>query len=124
MQRVTSRPVRARGLKPSPPLKDRYDQNVAPRAGAWIETHPCRRSHPWAVSRPVRARGLKQTVKRSVNTHVRSRPVRARGLKQRGSAMGLFVIMSRPVRARGLKPSDVLRRPDDFFGRAPCGRVD
>ena len=54
-----SRPVRARGLKrlQHDPSHNIFD--VAPRAGAWIETYTVA-SRSFALwSRPVRARGLK-----------------------------------------------------------------
>ncbi|HAW6257674.1 TPA: hypothetical protein JMF69_001659 [Legionella pneumophila] len=58
-------------------------RDVAPRAGAWIETtivchHPARRKK----SRPVRARGLKHIKRLRKELAERSRPVRARGLKR------------------------------------------
>ena len=37
-----------------------YDEEVAPHAGAWIETHPQQPSESELImSRPTRARGLK-----------------------------------------------------------------
>ena len=77
---TTSRPARARGLKPrctlpyppasrSRPARARglkqsttpywMGWGVAPRAGAWIETFSLPTSHPSPSSRPARARGLK-----------------------------------------------------------------
>ena len=56
---------------------------VAPRAGAWIETRgaPHIRGRP-GRSRPARARGLKpNTARTKMATCSRSRPARARGLK-------------------------------------------
>jgi len=57
--RVKSRPMRARGLKHAQPPWFAELPDVAPHAGAWIETG--RRSLPGCIraSRPMRARGLK-----------------------------------------------------------------
>ena len=55
-----SRPMRARGLKHRSLLAKRQGPNVAPHAGAWIETND---NIDWLAkneSRPMRARGLKQ----------------------------------------------------------------
>ncbi len=58
-----------------------YPHDVAPRAGAWIETIYRLDMADKLVSRPVRARGLKHIVGLSVSQLITSRPVRARGLK-------------------------------------------
>ena len=78
---------------------------VAPRAGAWIETYMGAKSIcEDLMSRPVRARGLKQRVLLIyVYRLLKSRPVRARGLKPFRQHDGIKKIVSRPVRARGLK---------------------
>jgi len=55
-----SRPVRARGLKPDITLSPEEQLEVAPRAGAWIETRLAQGCSVTLPSRPVRARGLKQ----------------------------------------------------------------
>ena len=56
----SSRPVRARGLKPDDGLYVIPGTGVAPRVGAWIETYTgAMFSSGAAESRPVRARGLK-----------------------------------------------------------------
>ena len=54
-----SRPVRARGLKPFMRLGIGGRMEVAPRAGAWIETGIKSGKYHEGMSRPVRARGLK-----------------------------------------------------------------
>jgi len=99
-----SRPVRARGLKPTPAEFATAWAWVAPRAGAWVETTGSGRTasgHP--RSRPVRARGLKHSRDVSVNRGDASRPVRARGLKLGNTLGPVRSGLSRPVRARGLK---------------------
>ena len=56
---VASRPARARGLKRFRPGRLSNSYLVAPRAGAWIETRRRASSQTGAESRPARARGLK-----------------------------------------------------------------
>ena len=76
--------------------------SVAPRVGAWIETHGLTYDGLPCPSRPVWARGLK------LRAAIRGIPPRGR---------------SRPVWARGLKPNQAcLDVP--HYRRAPCGRVD
>ncbi len=58
---------------------------VAPRAGAWIETHGPGVACSHISSRPVRARGLKLHRVCDVELAGESRPVRARGLKPGGN---------------------------------------
>ncbi|WP_407635508.1 hypothetical protein, partial [Marinobacter gelidimuriae] len=55
----SSRPLRARGLKQLIATEGEYAAQVAPPAGAWIET--LIKSPAWneTLSRPLRARGLK-----------------------------------------------------------------
>ena len=144
--RLPSRPVRARGLKQHPPAAVTAGQDVAPRAGAWIETW-CRSWARWpsSKSRPVRARGLKLCHLADDFGLPLSRPVRARGLKRGtgGAACrrhsvaplaGAWIESPRsrrrsrstssgPVRARGLKRGWAVGH-DPAQRRAPCGRVD
>ena len=54
-----SRPARARGLKQAEQRRIAAINNVAPRAGAWIETCDQIAGLFEAASRPARARGLK-----------------------------------------------------------------
>ena len=54
-----SRPMRARGLKRSSTCGNTSRANVAPHAGAWIETLSRLVIHSENKSRPMRARGLK-----------------------------------------------------------------
>jgi len=77
---------------------------VAPHAGAWIETPPNQSNYTSACrSRPMRARGLKRACCRQGRWLRLSRPMRARGLKLTPEQKREFVIKSRPMRARGLK---------------------
>jgi len=74
---------------------------VAPRAGAWIETESYDKS---ALARTVAPRAgawIETAAPTEVGFHDRSRPVRARGLKRAA-----------------------LRRRERQNRRAPCGRVD
>src|SRR5436853_636379 len=75
-----SRPVRARGLKRQRVVLPRVPC-VAPRAGAWIETHTPQCGRLRWLSRPVRARGLKLAVLVAALGCLLSRPVRARCLR-------------------------------------------
>ncbi len=80
-----SRPSRARGLK----LPCRNDAattgDVAPLAGAWIETDAVMGDNMrLKESRPSRARGLKQRLPAPIPARRWSRPSRARGLKRPG----------------------------------------
>ncbi len=54
---------------------------VAPRAGAWIETHFHRLHCTEFWSHPVRVRGLKPGARRACRKAGQSHPVRVRGLK-------------------------------------------
>ena len=54
-----SLPVRERGLKPLNSPHISLITFVAPRAGAWIETHRVLETQSPALSLPVRERGLK-----------------------------------------------------------------
>mgnify|MGYP004551795549 CR=1 FL=1 len=57
--------------------------NVAPYAGAWIETTNFVLGFAlFSPSLPTRERGLKPLEERSINSILRSLPTRERGLKQ------------------------------------------
>ena len=57
---IRSHPVRVRGLKLTPEELNDIRHDVAPRAGAWIETlAPIGNRHAVSASHPVRVRGLK-----------------------------------------------------------------
>ena len=60
------------------------NEQVAPRAGAWIETKRYISATFAAQSLPARGRGLKPCVHREVAIVVGSLPARGRGLKLRG----------------------------------------
>ena len=56
--------------------------NVAPRAGAWVETRPRMDTYQTLRSHPVRVRGLKLMAGIVAGLTYPSHPVRVRGLKQ------------------------------------------
>ena len=77
-----SRLTQARGLKLSGPVEKISLENVAPHAGAWIET-----SVKWfdvhhSLSRLTQARGLKRRASVADETALGSRLTQARGLKR------------------------------------------
>ena len=81
--------------------------DVAPRAGAWVETYP--RSFTALIasaSHPVRVRGLKRSDKQDCSKTIMSHPVRVRGLKHHIPAEQCSHPVSHPVRVRGLKLGD------------------
>ena len=93
--KLLSHPVRVRGLKPMPqPLAQLLD--VAPRAGAWIETFCKSACYSYSRSHPVRVRGLKPPVRANSAVRASSHPVRVRGLKQSANARGDFSRRSHP----------------------------
>ena len=75
--------MRARGLKQVWHEERAARLEVAPHAGAWVETgRPADASATERVSRPMRARGLKHNEGGDIKVTARmSRPMRARGLK-------------------------------------------
>ena len=97
-----SRPVRARGLKQQVELWVHACKQVAPRAGAWIETRSPAKPLGPALSRPVRARGLKHHTKQSRRTSYAVAP-----------RAGAWI--ETPIRPNTTQAAS---------GRAPCGRVD
>ena len=103
MRFIASRPSRARGLKLNPKECAELFGQVAPLAGAWIETEQ------------IRARRQKRLA---------SRPSRARGLKPVWNLTPKPPPSSRPSRARGLKLADDEDAPALQARRAPRGRVD
>ncbi len=108
-----SPPARGRGLKPRHPGKCPALHSVAPRAGAWIETH---RSAPRSNGRwspPARGRGLKRLRPQRHRHRCESPPARGRGLKQRGWRNPDACQWSPPARGRGLK----------LPGRSRCRRL-
>jgi len=126
VRQVLSRLVRARGLKRISRQTSTATRDVAPRAGAWIETLAEKlprlrslvapRAGAWietwsqafavvqqSASRLVRARGLKLQIESPLRARTPSRLVRARGLKRELKGLGYIIDASRLVRARGLK---------------------
>ena len=98
-----SRPVRARGLKLSPNPQASRLPDVAPRAGAWIETKAAR--------------------ERMIELNVAPRA--GAWIETPGTTtISLNPYLSRPVRARGLKHVLKARIRKESVCRAPCGRVD
>ena len=74
-----SRPARARGLKPEQPAYTSRGADVAPRAGAWIETsRQVQSGRDDCPSRPARARGLKLHAKSKVAVTIARRAPRGR----------------------------------------------
>ena len=69
-----SPPARGRGLKRKTPRR-RPGGNVAPRAGAWIETQVILRREEDILSPPARGRGLKRGYRRGPQRRV-GRPPR------------------------------------------------
>ena len=78
---LMSRPAWARGLKPSGMRSIVGTIYVAPRVGAWIETHIFGYTKTRLLSRPAWARGLKPTRQAEIKVCKTSRPAWARGLK-------------------------------------------
>ena len=90
------------GAVPSPPGRGKTrTAQVAPRAGAWIETKPPTLEKPWGSSPPARGRGLKPAWNDAVSS----------------------ANLSPPARGRGLKPGEV-RLCTDTMSRPPRGGVD
>ncbi len=97
-----SRPVRARGLKHRNTVEPIENTGVAPRAGAWIETH-----YPHGFRR-----------------YRRSRPVRARGLKQKRYRRYCPFKEVAPRAGAWIETMKMLKMCRIQARRAPCGRVD
>ena len=95
--------MRARGLKLRDRRVARHAPEVAPHAGAWIETSMLTLACCRQKSRPMRARGLKPNRERYSHVRSLSRPMRARGLKRDRHGPLRGTQTSRPMRARGLK---------------------
>ena len=76
---------------------------VAPRVGAWIETHKFLQSARLYSSHPVWVRGLKPLCALCLALPCRSHPVWVRGLKLVCWQLVNFCNMSHPVWVRGLK---------------------
>ncbi len=72
--KLRSHPVRVRGLKHKALYFDSEQIDVAPRAGAWIETQLYRMAKRGHLSHPVRVRGLKHILVYGVVAVVRRTP--------------------------------------------------
>ncbi len=127
--RQVSHPMRVRGLKPVTSLVRKRD-NVAPHAGAWIETFASSRyftmsrvaphAGAWIETRtrppsrlrrtshPMRVRGLKHSEYRAYRLCFLSHPMRVRGLKQVALRREGLGDQSHPMRVRGLKLMSVM----------------
>ena len=79
---------------------------VAPRVGAWIETHAAAVLSRAETSHPVWVRGLKQKFCVMSELSDRSHPVWVRGLKLLFLRFCLRLLKSHPVWVRGLKRFD------------------
>ena len=78
--------------------------DVAPPAGAWIETTKSERILVTEVEvAPPAGAWIETEIGEAIDVAVRSRPLRARGLKLSIHQLFYRVRMSRPLRARGLK---------------------
>ena len=99
-----SPPTRGRGSKPGGMMAFKTVTEVAPHAGAWIETNHAALSQSPDSSPPTRGRGSKQRLDRRQRQKHGSPPTRGRGSKLAiGQATGPFV-RSPPTRGRGSKP--------------------
>jgi len=79
-------------------------QQVAPHAGAWIETYIIAKLIKSAQSLPTRERGLKRFQLAPIGLSRESLPTRERGLKLHELETGREYHGSLPTRERGLKP--------------------
>ena len=74
--------MRVRGLKRFEPGSQNRLGEVAPYAGAWIETAIFLAKNDITLSHPMRVRGLKLLVAFQHQPSVQSHPMRVRGLKR------------------------------------------
>ena len=140
MHEVGSRPARARGLKrlggcgvlsvevaPRAGAWIETQQKrarrpffiVAPRAGAWIETSISRRSSAAILSRPARARGLKPCIPVSTQRTDHVAPRAGAWIETKSHIYNSTPDASRPARARGLKlNSKAFTQPQKVAPRA------
>jgi len=101
------------------------NQLVAPRAGAWIETNNWNTAYGWGKSHPVRVRGLKHdnTFNRC-RSNIASHPVRVRGLKPFSLTPDCNDLQVAP--RAGAWIETLVERSGNLkrIGRTPCGCVD
>jgi len=143
---ISSRPTRARGLKPAPAMEGRVSAGVAPHAGAWIETFSlCRNRKAFQVA-PHAGAWIETHVPRRDCSHVPVAPHAGAWIETLFSAsyrllatvaphagawietpasyfLRYLLDRSRPTRARGLKQMTGAAQGYQV-GRAPRGRVD
>ena len=144
-QNQESHPMRVRGLKHDRRMANLALEQVAPYAGAWIETRSQQSFNDYQKSHPMRVRGLKlviclmrKPVKRVapyagawIETFAievfspvpRSHPMRVRGLKRRELLLLTRLSTSHPMRVRGLKHAAAAWKIRGF-SRTLCGCVD
>jgi len=77
--------------------------NVAPRAGAWIETFEITGSRKGVNVAPRAGAWIETRIAALKSVLTASHPVRVRGLKLNGTCLGIIKVGSHPVRVRGLK---------------------
>ena len=119
---IGSHPVRVRGLKPLNNYDVMTSFHVAPRAGAWVETHSNRKHQHSSQSHPVRVRGLKLNVLYTKQPMEMSHPVRVRGLKPKSFCKSSFAAGVAP-RAGAWVETAAKGDPFKTVGRTPCGCV-
>jgi len=122
---VPSRPTRARGLKLVVRWQNLRRSNVAPHAGAWIETGGDNaETQRRRGSRPTRARGLKHPPSLSPRYTPQSRPTRARGLKLSHTKQYVRGVSVAPHAGAWIETGGDNAETQRRRGRAPRGRVD
>ena len=117
-----SPPARGRGLKRADHSTAERADDVAPRAGAWIETDIPSTSLLVVGSPPARGRGLKPFRRASADADAVAPRAGAWIETMIGSAFGLNP-RSPPARGRGLK-HDILNALAEHPRRPPRGGVD
>ena len=98
-----SPPARGRGSKPPADERWHWGREVAPCAGAWIETSRPRQECGRRPSPPARGRGSKLGLNLDQRDPLRSPPARGRGSKQRLRLQPHRARSSPPARGRGSK---------------------
>ena len=100
-------------------------REVAPRAGAWIETE-IRRARPAGgyLSHPVRVRGLKLALISEESKKEASHPVRVRGLKPLCCGTRPVETCVAPRAGAWIETATLLRSAGHVQSRTPCGCED
>ena len=120
---VVSHPVRVRGLKRNYYREKVVTGNVAPRAGAWVETSPVVMVRNSAMSHPVRVRGLKLYDPKTGKKLTLSHPVRVRGLKRDVSRNNSLCNRVAPRAGAWVETHAKRLVPHGAGRRTPCGCV-